>query len=268
MVEFCSNFADAVADIPDGAGIALHSWGLAGAPQNLIRAMRDQGAVDLTVITENFVYLPFPEEMLVSVQALMPQTKKIIAGFFGSAGRYASGLPDWYLKKEKEVEIEVPGHGNFINMLRAGGAALGPFYSPVGADTFMAETRETRYFNGKKHILLDALRPDYAFIRADKADRHGNLVYKGNCRSGNPVMAVAAKTTIVEVDEIVEAGDLHHESIVTPGAFVDRIVVNEPGAPGSYDYTMKVLHHMLSDEQTRVAILGKSKKMEMKEKSV
>ena len=181
------------------------------------------------------MYTPFPEEVIVSPYILLPQMKKLIAGFFAAASRYASttGLPEEFLEMEKTLEKEVIGHGNFTARLRAAGGGMGPFYSPVGIGTIVEEGREKRTFDGKEYILLSPLKPDFAFVRADKADTYGNLVYNGTCRCLNPVLAMAGKVTIVEVDELVEPGELDPENIVTPAAFVDRIVVNPKGLGGA-----------------------------------
>lgn len=262
MNKIVPSFKEAIADLPDGASIALHNWGLAGGAQNLILALRDQGTKDLTIITQNFMYTPFPEEVVVMPFMLLPQMKKLVAGFFASASRYAdsTSLPSIFIEKEKELEKEVIGHGNFVARLRAAAAGMGPFYSPVGVGTIIEEGREKRTFDGKEYILLTPLKPDFAFVRAHKADTYGNLVYNGTCRCLNPVLAMAAKVTIVEVDELVEPGELAPDEIVTPAAFVDRIVVNEAGARGSYEYTTKRLHEMLSIPEVRSAVIGQAKK--------
>jgi 3-oxoacid CoA-transferase subunit A len=263
MNKICPSFGEAVADIPDGASVAMNNWGLAGGPQNLILALKERGTRDLTVITQNFMYTPFPEEVVVLPFVLLPQMKKLVAGLFAVSSRYAdtSNLPKELLAKEEALEKEVLGHGNFTARLRAGAAGMGPFYSPVGVGTALEQGREKRTFDGREYILLSPLRPDFAFVRADKADRLGNLVYKGSCRGFNPDLAMAAKVTIVEVDELVEPGELSPDRIVTPAAFVDRIVVNTRGARGSYEHTMKKLHEMLSVPQVRRAVIGRAKKM-------
>lgn len=262
MNKIMTSFEQAVADIPDGASVALNNWGLAGGPQNLILALRERTVKDLTVITQNFMYTPFPEEVVVMPFMLLPQMKKLVAGFFAAASRYAetATLPTEFIEKEKELEKEVIGHGNFTARLRAAAGGMGPFYSPVGIGTIVEEGREKRVFDGKEYILLSPLQPDFALVRADKADRYGNLTYNGTCRCLNPVLAMAAKTTIVEVDELVEPGELSPEEIVTPAAFIDRIVVNAKGARGSYQYTMKKLHELLSIPEVRGAIIGQAKK--------
>jgi 3-oxoacid CoA-transferase subunit A len=253
---------DAVADIPDGASVAMNNWGLPGGAQNLMLALREQGAKDLTLIVPNFMYTPFPEEVIVTPYILLPQMRKVIAGFFATASRYASttGLPEEFLEMEKKLEKEVMGHGNLTARLRAGGGGMGPFYSPVGIGTIVEEGREKRTFDGREYLLLSPLQPDIAFVKADKADQYGNLVYNGVCRCQNPVLAMAGKLTIAEVDELVEPGELDPEHIVTPAAFIDRIVVNPEGARGTYKYTMEKLHELLSIEEVRSAIIGQAKK--------
>ena len=263
MNKIVSSFEEAIAGIPDGASIALNNWGLAGGPQNLILALREREIKGLTLITQNFMYTPFPEEVVVMPFMLLPQMKKLVAGFFAAASRYAdtSNLPDEFKEREKTLEKEVIGYGNFTARLRAAAGGMGPFYSPVGIGTIVEKGREKRTFDGKEYILFSPLQPDFALVRADKADRYGNLTYNGTCRCLNPVLAMAAKTTIVEVDELVEPGELSPEEIVTPAAFVDRIVVNEKGVRGSYEYTMKKLHELLSIPEVRGAIIGQAKKM-------
>jgi 3-oxoacid CoA-transferase subunit A len=263
MNKIFPSFREAVADIPDGASIGMNNWGLGGGPQNLILALRERGTKDLTVLTAAFMYTPFPEEMVVLPFVLLPQMRKLIAGFFATASRYAviTGLPEELLQKEKDLEKEVLGHGNFTARLRAAAAGMGPFYSPVGVGTVLEEGHEKRTFDGKEYILLSPLQPDFAFVRAHKADRHGNLVYNGACRCLNPVLAAAARVTIVEVDELVEPGELLPDEIVTPAAFVDRIVVNEKGGRGTYEYTMRKLHEMLSIPEVRRAVIGQAKQM-------
>ncbi len=263
MNKIVSSFHQAIADIPDGASVALNNWGLAGGAQNLILALREREIKDITLITQNFMYTPFPEDVVVMPFMLLPKMKKLVAGFFAASSRYAdvSSLPDEFKEKEKTLEKEVVGFGNFTAMLQAAAGGLGPFYSAVGIGTVVEEGREKRTFNGKEYMLFHPLKPDYALVRADKADTYGNLVYKGVCRCLNPILAKAARTTIVEVDELVEPGELSPEEIVTPAAFVDRIVVTEKGARGTYEYTMKKLHELLSIPEARGAIIGQAKKI-------
>lgn len=262
MNKIYKHFNEAVADIPDGASVAMNNWGFPGGPQNLMLALREHGAKDLTVITENFVRIPFPEEIVVTPYILLPQMKKSISGYYAPGAKHAlAPLPDEWLEMENNLEIEVLGHGNFTERLRAAASGMGPFYSPMGVGTIVEEGREKRTFDGKEYILLTPLKPDFAFVRADKADEYGNLVYNGVCRTLNPVLAMAAKVTIAEVDELVEPGKLDPESIVTPAAFVDRIVVNPPGSRGSYKYTMEKLHELFSIESVRMAFFAQAKQV-------
>jgi len=263
MDKIYTSYKDAVADIPDGASVGINNWGFAGGPQNLILALRDHGARNLTLMTQNYIYTPFPEEMLVIPCILLPQLKKVIAGYFATMAKYAQAadFPSEFLEMESNLDFEVVGHGNFSQRLRAGASGMGPFYSPIGVGTVVEEGREKRTFQGKEYLLFEPLRPDVALVRADKADKYGNLVYKGTCQCLNPIFAMAGKTTIAEVDELVEPGELSPEEIVTPAAFVDRIVVNPPGGRGTYEYTMKKLHELLSVESIRNAFFAQAKQI-------
>ena len=263
MDKIYNSHKEAVSDIPDGASVGINNWGFAGGPQNLILALREHGAKDLTLMTQNYIYTPFPEEVLVIPCILLPQLKKVIAGYFATMDRYAhaENFPREFLEMERNLDFEVVGHGNFTQRLRAGAGGMGPFYSPIGVGTVVEEGREKRAFQGKEHILFEPLRPDFAFVRADKADKYGNLVYSGICECLNPIFAMAGKVTIAEVDELVEPGELSPEEIVTPAAFVDRIVVNPSGSRGTYEYTMKKLHELLSVESIRKSFFSQAKQI-------
>ncbi len=211
-------FAEAVSDIPDGAIIMCHSFvGPSGVAQNLILALRNHGAKDLTMITPNLGAIPGSQSLgfkpYHSLHLLVNngQIKKALLG-------YIIGFP------EGVKAVEMVPQGILAERIRAGGAGLGGFYSPVGVGTIISEGKETRIINGKKYVFETPLRADYAFIRARKADNYGNLVYRLTSRSFNPIMATAADTCIAEVDEIVETGELDPEQIVTPGCLIDRIV--------------------------------------------
>ena len=133
-----------------------------------------------------------------------------------------------------KIALEVTSHGTLAERIRAGGSGIGGFYTPTGIGTVLEEGKEKKIIDGKEYILEKSLRADFSFIRAHKADKRGNLVYRGSERAANPYMAMAADITIAEVDEIVEVGELDPEVIVTPGIFVDRIVKIPEGALGSY----------------------------------
>jgi 3-oxoacid CoA-transferase len=215
-----STFDEAVADIPDGASIAIDSWGVAGTPQNLIAAINRKGIKDLTIITHAFV--PQYLDELCFPAVLLPQMKKLITPVVGFAAGGAGAFVKEYV--EKGLEVEVSSHGTLASRLYAGAAGLGGFYNPVGVGTVLEEEKEKRVIDGREYIFEEAVRPDYAFIRGCKADKLGNLVYRGVYRLDHPVMAMAASVTIAEVDEIVEIGEIDPEHVVTPGIFVDRII--------------------------------------------
>jgi 3-oxoadipate CoA-transferase alpha subunit len=224
---------EAVADIPDGATIMVGGFGhAADKPQNLIRALRDQGAKKLTLIMNgagvsgslgigSLGGVPFTDEEILIVNK---QVKKAICSVPASLVMSKPGaFEKLYLAGEAELEY-VP-QGTLVERIRAGGAGLGAFYTPTGVGTLIEEGKEKRTIDGKEMLLEFALHADYALIKASCADTMGNLIYRGIMRSFNAVMATAAKVIIAEVEHIVEAGELDPESVVTPGIFIDRIVV-------------------------------------------
>jgi len=245
MNKVFSSFDEAVADVPDGAVIMFSGFADPAAwPHHLIWALRNQGAKNLTAISSNMGIGPYlsrgpgavgPGEIFAEISILVEngQIRKGISTVFGS-GRYKRtyglSLPIEKAYLAGEVETELVPLGTLEERIRAGGAGIGGFYTPVGVGTIIAEGKETRLIDGREYILEFPLRADYAFIRAHKADKLGNLVYKGTSRCSGPTMATAADITIAEVDEIIEPGELDPEVIVTPGIFVDRIVkITEPG---------------------------------------
>lgn len=234
------SFDQAVADIPDGASIATGCWGAASLSQNLIAALVRKGVKDLTLIVHNFLHLPFfTEEEGVSPAVLLPQLKKLITAVVGLQVLGASAFVKEYV--ENGLDVELTSHGTLASRLYAGAAGLGGIYHPVGVGTILEEGKEKRVIEGKEYILEMPIRPDYAFIRGYKADKLGNLVYWGVYRENHPVMAMAAKVTIAEVDEIVEVGDIDSEHVVTPGIFVDRIVQIPEGGLGSPQRSKELL---------------------------
>ena len=234
------SFDEAVADIPDGASIATGCWGAASLSQNLIAAIVRKGVKDLTLIVHNFLHLPFfTEEEAVGPAVLLPQLKKLITAVVGLQVLGAGAFVKEYV--ENGLEVELTSHGTLASRLYAGAAGLGGIYHPVGVGTILEEGKEKRVIEGKEYILEMPIRPDYAFIRGYKADKLGNLVYWGVYRENHPVMAMAAKVTIAEVDEIVEVGDIDSEHVVTPGIFVDRIVKVPEGGLGSPQRSKELL---------------------------
>ncbi len=235
-----ATFDEAVADVADGASIAMESWGVAATPQNLIAAIRRKGVKDLTIITHNFVPLiVFSEEEITMPTALLPVLKKLITPVVGIQRLGAGAFVKEYV--DKGLEVELTSHGTLASRLYAGAAGLGGIYNPVGLGTVLEEGKERRVIDGKEYHFEEPIRPDYAFIRGHKADRLGNLVYRGTYRTDQPAMAMAAKVTIAEVDEIVEVGEIDPEHVVTPGIFVDRIVRIPEDGLGTHRKTKEMI---------------------------
>ena len=220
--------AEAMADVHDGASIAVHSWGAAGTPGYLLRALVQRAVKDLTLYCNNFIPVPeFLAELgMPLVTPLIPQLKKIVSPFVGGRGLALSGTTDFLGDQVKrgQLEIEATTHGVFMERLHAGAMGLGGFYSPVGLNTIIERGKEKRVIDDKEYIFEKPIRPDVGLIKADKADKLGNLIYRGSSRGSNPIIAMASKLTIVEVFEVVEPGELDPEMVVTPGIYVDRIV--------------------------------------------
>jgi 3-oxoadipate CoA-transferase alpha subunit len=207
---------EALAGIHDGATIMIGGFGNAGMPRELIDGLIDQGATDLTIVNNNAGNGDTGLAALLAAR----RVKKIVCSFPRQAdshvfdGLYRSG----------ELELELTPQGNLAERIRAAGAGVGAFFSPTGYGTLLAEGKETRLINGKNYVLEYPIHADFALIKALKADRWGNLVYRKAARNFGPIMAMAAKCTIVQVDQVVELGELDPEVIVTPGIFVQRVV--------------------------------------------
>jgi 3-oxoacid CoA-transferase subunit A len=245
-----ASFDEAVADIPDGASIATGCWGLTSLSQNLIAAIKRKGVKDLTLIVHNFVPTPFfTEEDAVNLTVLLPQLKKIITPVVGLQVLGAGAFVKEYV--EKGLEVEFTSHGTLAARLYAGALGLGGIYNPIGVGTILEKGKEKRVIEGKEYILEMPLTPDYALVRAHKADKLGNLTYWGVFREDHPVMAMAAKTTIAEVDEIVEVGEIDPEHVVTPGIFVSRIVKVPEGGLGSPEQMKVVVSKFTENELVR-----------------
>jgi 3-oxoacid CoA-transferase len=212
---------DAVADIEDGASIVFGGFGVPhNWPGSLIVALRDRGVGNLTAVANTLGFGPFAPQIL----AENHQITRLIASFGGLATRQTA-IADQI--KSGEVQFEPVPQGTLVERLRAGGAGLPAFFTPTGVGTQIADGKEVRTFDGREYVMETALRPQFAFIRAAKADRHGNLVYHGSTRNFHPIFAMGGQITIAEVDEIVEPGELDPDQVVTPGIFVDRVVKTE-----------------------------------------
>ncbi len=250
-----SSFDEAVADIPDGAVIAIECWGYPATPQNLIAALKRKKAKDLTVITHTFIPMVWPEEDAVLPSLLLPQMKKLITSIAGIMNLGAGAFLQEYVQKGLQVEI-VP-HGTLAARLYAGAAGLGGIYDPIGIGTLLEEGKEKRTIKGKDYLFQEPIKPDYAFIVAHKADKLGNLVFKGGYRGDQPMMAMAAKTTIVETDKIVEVGDIDPEHVVVPGVFVDRIIEIPPDGYGTPEKGKKLISLLTQIGSVRDLLFGK-----------
>jgi len=208
---------DAVAEIADGATIMMGGFGLCGIPENLIAALHARGTRNLTVISNNAGVDDFGIGVLLKSR----QVRKMISTYVGENKEFERQ----FLSGELEVEL-VP-QGTFSERIRAGGAGIGGFFTPTGYGTLIAEHKETRTIDGTPYVLERPLKADFAFVKAWKGDRAGNLVYRRTARNFNPVMATAAKVTIAEVEHLVEPGEIDPDHVVTPGIFVRRILQGE-----------------------------------------
>lgn len=207
---------EAVAGIEDGSTVLVGGFGLAGMPFDLIDGLIRQGAKDLTVVSNN------AGNAEVGLAALLKagRVRKVVCSFPRQVDSYVFDE----LYRAGKVELEVVPQGNLAERMRAAGAGVGPFYCPTAVGTPLAEGKESRVFDGREYLLEHPIKGDYALISAHSADAVGNLVYRKTARNFGPVMATAASTTIVQVNELVSAGALDPESVVTPSIYVDRIV--------------------------------------------
>ncbi|HCU0293180.1 TPA: 3-oxoacid CoA-transferase subunit A [Citrobacter sedlakii] len=206
---------EAIAGIPDGATIMIGGFGTAGQPTRLIDALIDQGARDLTIINNN------AGNGEVGLAALLKakRVRKMICSF---PRQVDSQIFDG-LYRNGEVTLELVPQGNLAARIQAAGAGIGAIYTPTGYGTPLAEGKETRCIDGKNYVLEYPIKADFALIKAHRADRWGNLVYRKAARNFGPIMATAAHTTIVEVNQLVPLGELDPEHIITPGIFVQRV---------------------------------------------
>ncbi|MHA3834617.1 3-oxoacid CoA-transferase subunit A [Terrabacter sp. AAH1] len=217
MVTITQSALDAVADIPDGATVLIGGFGPAGQPVELIEALVESGTRDLTVVNNN------AGNGDVGLAALIGagRVRKVICSFprqhdsHQFDAKYRAG----------EIELELVPQGNLAERIRAAGAGIGAFFTPTGYGTPLAEGKEVREIDGRHYVLELPIRADYALVKAHRADGVGNLTYRKTARNFGPIMAAAAKTTIVQVHEVVPTGAMDPEVVVTPGIYVDRVVV-------------------------------------------
>jgi 3-oxoadipate CoA-transferase alpha subunit len=212
----CTDAADAVAGIEDGATVLVGGFGMAGMPTTLIDALIEQGATNLTIVSNN------AGNGDTGLAALLEagRVAKVICSFPRQADSYVFDA----LYRAGEIVLEVVPQGNLAERMRAAGAGIGAFFCPTGVGTPLAEGKETRSIDGRDYVLEYPIRGDVALIGAHVADRSGNLLYRKTARNFGPVMATAATTVIAQVTEVVEIGELDPENIVTQGIYVDRLV--------------------------------------------
>lgn len=208
--------AEAVADISDGATVMISGFAMAGSPIELVHALVDRGARNLTIICNN------TGTGRVGLAALIAngQVRRIICSYPRSAQSVV--FPEVY--RAGRIEMELVPQGTLAERIRAGGAGIPAFYTPAAVGTVLAEGKEVRTFDGREYLLERGLCADFALVKADRADRYGNLVYRRTARNFGPIMCTAATTTIVQVREVVPVSELDPEHVVTPGIFVHRVV--------------------------------------------
>ena len=206
----------AVADIHDGATVMIGGFGTAGMPAELIDALIDQGARDLTIVNNN----AGNGETGVAALLKARRERKIICSFPRQVDSYVFDA----LYRAGEIELELVPQGNLAERIRAAGAGIGAFFTPTAYGTLLAAGKETREIGGRNYVLEYPIHADFALVKADRGDRWGNLVYRKTARNFGPIMATAAKCAIAQVSQIVPLGALDPEAIVTPGIFVRRVV--------------------------------------------
>ena len=213
MNKVVKNAQEAIQGIQDDMTLMLGGFGLCGIPENCISALVEAGITGLTCISNNAGVDDFGLGLLLQKR----QIKKMISSYVGENDEFERQM------LSGELEVDLIPQGSLAERCRAGGAGIPAFYTPAGYGTEVAEGKEVRYYNGKPHILESALTADFAIVKAWKGDHFGNLIFKGTARNFNPVMAMAGKITIAEVEELVEPGKLDPNFIHLPGIFVQRI---------------------------------------------
>jgi len=214
MQKVFQNAQEAIADIPEGATLMVGGFGLCGIPEKLILALRDKGIKNLTVISNNAGVDDFGLGLLLKTQ----QIKKMVSSYVGENKTFEKQFLDGSL------EVEFTPQGTLAERIRAGGAGIGGFYTPTALGTPLADKKEIREIDGKKYVFEKPLKADFALVKAWKGDTLGNLVYHLTAQNFNPLMAMAARVTIAEVEELVQPGELDPNSIHTPNIFVQRII--------------------------------------------
>jgi len=214
--KFVASAEAALADVPNGATVMIHGFGNAGMPSELIDALISQGARDLTIVNNNAGNGDTGLAALIKAR----RVRKILCSF-------PRQIDSWHFDAQYragEIELELVPQGTLAERIRAAGAGIGAFFTPTAYGTRLAEGKETRRIGSRDYVLEYPIHADYALLKGDRADRWGNLTYRKSARNFGPIMAAAAKCTVVQVRETVELGGLDPEIIVTPGIFVQRVV--------------------------------------------
>ncbi len=214
MNKVVANADDAVRDIPDGAVIMSGGFGLCGNPENLISALHRRGVHDLTIISNNCGTTEFGLGILLKAR----QVRKMVSSYVGENKEFERQ----YLAGELEVELNP--QGTLAERIRAGGCGIGAFYTPTGVGTKVAEGKEVRTIDRREYVMETSLKADYAIVRAFKGDSWGNLQFRKTARNFSPLMCMAAKITIVEVEQLVEVGELDPDAVHVPSIFVHRVI--------------------------------------------
>jgi 3-oxoacid CoA-transferase subunit A len=217
MNKVVANADQAIQDVFDGATIMVGGFGLCGIPENLIRALVRKGVRHLTTISNNVGVDGFGMGLLLAAG----QIRKHIGTYVGENKLLEQ------MVLEGKVELDLVPQGTFSERIRAGGAGIPAFFTPTGVGTIVGENKETREFDGRLYVMEHALKADFAFIKAWKGDKWGNLIYRKTARNFNPMIATAAKVTIAEVEHLVEVGELDPDSIHTPSVYVKRVFQGE-----------------------------------------
>jgi 3-oxoacid CoA-transferase subunit A len=217
MNKVVANADEAIQDVFDGATIMIGGFGLCGIPENLIRALVNKGTKNLKTISNNVGVDGYGMGLLLAAG----QIKSHIGSYVGENRLLEQ------MVLEKKIDLELTPQGTFSERIRAGGAGIPAFFTPTGFGTVVAENKETRDFDGRMYVMERALKADFAFIKAWKGDKWGNLVYRKTARNFNPMMAAAAKVTIAEVEQLVEVGELDPDLVHTPSIYVKRIFQGE-----------------------------------------
>ena len=210
-----NSYEEALAGMTDGMTIIAGGFGLCGIPENLINQIKTLGVKDLTIVSNNCGVDGFGLGVLLEDK----QVKKMVSSYVGENAMFEAQLLGG------ELEVELTPQGTLAEKMRAGGAGIPAFYTATGYGTPVAEGKEVREFDGRKYILEESITGDFAIIKGWKADRYGNVIYRHTAQNFNPMAATAGKITVVEVEEIVEPGELEPSQIHTPGIYVDRLIL-------------------------------------------